>query len=195
MYKVGDEVVVQTLDDVKDEHENWAKNDGLLMYGVYVVTEVTDDGWLALEGHKLYHHRDRFRSQQAIELEAQEVDRHHPLWPEDPLVGPADFHAPGETLRYNDGKAQLSYILEFGRALDLISGVMERGALKYERKNWALGGKNVTLESLMDSTMRHLKDRMDGKVYDTESGHDVLAHAACGILFALYHHGQEPEGE
>ena len=89
-------------------------------------------------------------------------------------------------------KPQLSYILEFERALDLIAGVMERGAEKYARTNWKGFGPNSGLPILLDSVMRHLKARMNHEVYDKDMGTDHLANAACGLLFALYHHGEEP---
>ncbi len=131
-------------------------------------------------------------------------------WPEPPeptetpLPPPKQVWGPGlpiltaeaaVTTRYNQGKPQLSYILEFGRALDLVAGVMERGAMKYDRKNWQLGGENMSLESILDSVMRHLKASLSGEVFDRDMKTDHLANAACGILFALYHHGMRPKGE
>ena len=99
------------------------------------------------------------------------------------------------TTRYNEGKPQLSYILEFDYALDRLAEVMERGAKTYARNNWKLGGENTELESLLDSVTRHLKARLNGQVYDEKMGTDHLANAAAGIMFALYHHGVAPKGE
>ena len=92
-------------------------------------------------------------------------------------------------------KPQLSYILDFGRALALIAVVMMRGAFKYARNNWKGSGENASLPILLDSVMRHLTARQCGEVYDkAENGGintDHLANATAGLLFALYHHGQE----
>lgn len=89
-------------------------------------------------------------------------------------------------------KPPLSYVLDFGPALDRIAEVMARGAKKYSRNNWKGGGKNAELATQLDSVMRHLAARQCGEVYDADMGTDHLANAACGILFALYHHGKAP---
>lgn len=99
----------------------------------------------------------------------------------------------GELQRAGTGvKPPLSYILDFGPALDRIVEVMERGAKKYSRNNWKGTGKNADLAVQLDSVMRHLAARQCGEVYDAEMGTDHLANAVCGLLFALYHHGQKP---
>lgn len=96
--------------------------------------------------------------------------------------------------RYGTGKKPpLSYILEFDHAVDLISWAMDKGAKKYARLNWKNGGPNSELNILLDSVLRHLKARLNGEVFDQESGNDHLANAACGLLFALYYHGQAPQ--
>lgn len=100
----------------------------------------------------------------------------------------------GELQRAGTGvKPPLSYILDFGPALDRIVEVMERGAKKYSRNNWKGGGKNAGLSVQLDSVMRHLAARQCGEVYDADMGTDHLANAVCGLLFALYHHGQKPD--
>lgn len=99
----------------------------------------------------------------------------------------------GELQRAGTGvKPPLSYILDFGPALDRIVEVMERGAKKYSRNNWKGGGKNAELAVQLDSVMRHLAARQCGEVYDADMGTDHLANAVCGLLFALYHHGKKP---
>jgi len=98
--------------------------------------------------------------------------------------------------RYGTGKKPpLSYILEFDQAIDYIALAMERGAKKYARLNWKNGGPNSELSILLDSVLRHLKARLNGEVFDVESGNDHLANAACGLLFALYYHGKAPRGK
>jgi len=89
-------------------------------------------------------------------------------------------------------KPPLSYVLDFGPALDRIAEVMARGAKKYSRNNWKGGGKNAELAIQLDSVLRHLAARQCGEVYDADMGTDHLANAACGLLFALYHHGKAP---
>lgn len=95
--------------------------------------------------------------------------------------------------RFGTGKKPpLSYILEFDQAIDLIAYAMEKGAEKYSRLNWKNGGPNTELSILLDSVLRHLKARLNGEVFDKDSGSDHLANAACGLLFALFYHGQNP---
>jgi len=171
--RVGDTVTVAHLGDIEGESTNWAKTDHLEIGSRHTVMEITDDGWFLLDGKGFYHRPERFCT--------------FPFEPTDIMEG--------ETRRHNEGKPQLSYILEFDYALDLVAGVMERGAKTYSRGNWKLGGRHTELASLLDSAMRHLKDRQSGEVYDPKMGTDHLANAACNILFALYHHGQEPKGE
>lgn len=136
-----------------------------------------------------------------LELQEAEVpplyvgDDTFPVGPPEAFPAPLDFHEPGKlvsTLRYNKNKPQLSYILEFDHALDMIADVMTKGAVKYARNNWKLGGDNTELSSLLDSAMRHLKARQNGEDYDPDFGSDHLAMAACNILFALWHHGEWP---
>jgi len=88
-------------------------------------------------------------------------------------------------------KPPLSFILDFGRALALVAVVMLRGSYKYARNNWKGGGPNAELPILLDSVMRHLVARQCGEVHDLEMGTDHLANACAGLLFALFHHGQE----
>jgi hypothetical protein len=94
-------------------------------------------------------------------------------------------------------KPPLSYILDFGPALDHVAEVMNRGHILrgYERNNWKGGGKNATLDVLLDSVMRHLRARQCGEVYDPYDkkgiGTDHLANGCAGLLFALYHHGKD----
>ena len=95
-------------------------------------------------------------------------------------------------------KPQLSYILDFGHALAKVAEVMHRGHILrgYARNNWKGGGGNADLPTLLDSVMRHLEARQNGEVHDLFEkdgiGTDHLANACAGLLFALYHHGQEP---
>lgn len=109
------------------------------------------------------------------------------------LTAPGSMHVPVMQRAGTGVKPPLSYILDFDHALDRVVEVMERGAKKYSRNNWKNGGPNTELPVLLDSVMRHLKARENGEIHDADCGTDHLANAACGILFALYHHGKAPE--
>ncbi len=65
--------------------------------------------------------------------------------------------------RFNNGKAQFSYILDFGTSLEGLSKVMEFGAKKYSRGNWK---KGLDPHQTIDSLMRHLIKYCDGHVLD-----------------------------
>lgn len=95
-----------------------------------------------------------------------------------------------QTMRHNEGKPQLSHILEFDGALDELARVCEHGAVKYDRGNWKKGGPNAELFSLLDSAMRHAKKRANGEVFDTDpkmKNVRHLAQVAWNALAALYH--------
>ncbi len=92
------------------------------------------------------------------------------------------------SLRFNIGKPQLSYILEFDHALNGIAKVMEMGAEKYDRGNWKIG---LPKEQLLDSLMRHLVHLANGDSNDDESGLPHIHHVLANALFYAYHH--EPE--
>ncbi len=85
-----------------------------------------------------------------------------------------------EALRYNEGKPKLSEVLMFGNAIKNLAMVMQQGAVKYERRNWLLGGKPD--EEYLDSAMRHITEFIEeGEVYDPESGCHHLAHAVWNL--------------
>ena len=90
------------------------------------------------------------------------------------------------TIRHNQGKAQLSYIHQFGPALRELADVCTMGAEKYSRLNWQNGGSNTTVESLLDSVERHIHARLNGELRDLESNRHHLAHAAWGCLAAMW---------
>ena len=89
--------------------------------------------------------------------------------------------------RHNKGKPELSYWLQFPRSAEALSRVMEYGATKYERGNWALGGKPD--EEYVDSAMRHLTAMMKyyktgdkSDLFDKESGCLHIGHAMFNIM-------------
>ena len=62
----------------------------------------------------------------------------------------------GPAARYNEGKAQLSYLLDFPKAMDAFALVCMEGAKKYARDNWKRGGKPSA--EYLDSALRHMRD-------------------------------------
>ncbi len=91
-----------------------------------------------------------------------------------------------ETMRHNAGKPELSYVLEFEAALDELAEVSRKGAIKYARGNWKKGGANVTLQSLCDSALRHMRSALAGELRDKELGTLHIAQAAWNMLAATY---------
>ena len=92
-----------------------------------------------------------------------------------------------KAMRHNKGKPQLSYWLQFPRSAEALSNVMEYGAEKYERGNWALGGKPD--EEYIDAAMRHITKMMryyksgdKSDLYDEESGCMHVAHAMFNLM-------------
>lgn len=77
-------------------------------------------------------------------------------------------------LRYNAGKAELSYLLDLPRALTELCRVFEYGAAKYSRGNYKLGGKPD--EEYLDAALRHVFAARTA-ARDPESGCLHLAHA------------------
>lgn len=63
--------------------------------------------------------------------------------------------------RFNEGKPELSHILEFPRAMEELARLCTEGAKKYGRGNWKLGGKPQ--EEYMDSALRHLMALANGE--------------------------------
>jgi hypothetical protein len=57
--------------------------------------------------------------------------------------------------RFNDGKPQLSYILDNPEALDGLAHHFAMGTMKYSRNNYKKGLGQV---DIIDSMMRHIKD-------------------------------------
>jgi hypothetical protein len=102
----------------------------------------------------------------------------------------------GEMLRFNTGKAQLSYLpSSFWRALgdpedieyntDMLQGiakVLEFGAIKYAKDNWRTSGSWC---KCADSGLRHLMWYADGELCDGESNLPHLAHFGCNLAFLI----------
>ena len=82
--------------------------------------------------------------------------------------------------RNNEGKAQLSMVLEAKYALNGCAAVLEMGAKKYSRGNWR---KGLNHNEVVDSLLRHLTEYMSGGGFDEESGLLHVDHILCNALF------------
>jgi hypothetical protein len=95
-----------------------------------------------------------------------------------------------QSLRYNTGKPELSYILDVMPALKDMVAVMEFGGKKYERNNWQRG---FPREKLLDSMLRHVDAFYSGEDVDPESGLPHVGHILCNAAFLGYHFGSSSE--
>ena len=98
-----------------------------------------------------------------------------------------------KALRYNKGKAPLSYVTSAKYALEGCAEVFAFGAEKYDRDNWK---KGLPSNEIIDSLLRHLTQYQEGETHDEESGCHHLDHILCNAIFLAYHHnGKKEEAE
>ena len=83
-------------------------------------------------------------------------------------------------LRYNQGKSELSMILEARHALGGCAKVLEFGKVKYDRGNWR---KGLSHAQICDSMLRHLSAYLSGEDNDPESGLPHVDHVLTNALF------------
>ena len=83
-------------------------------------------------------------------------------------------------LRFNEGKAELSMILEAIYALTGGARVLSFGARKYSRGNWL---KGLSHTQIADSLLRHLCEWLAGNDIDPESELPHLDHVFINALF------------
>jgi hypothetical protein len=97
---------------------------------------------------------------------------------------------PGEILfvqpevgkKFDQGKPPLDlipaeFLLEVGKVLDF-------GAKKYDRANWAQG---IEYSRLISAALRHIYAFNGGEDKDPESGISHIGHAGCNLAFLSWH--------
>lgn len=94
--------------------------------------------------------------------------------------------------RKNQGKPELSYVLDAMPALKDMVAVMEFGAKKYARNNWQ---KGFPKDKLLDSMLRHIDAFYSGEELDPESGLPHVGHILCNAMFLAYHFGSHAKKE
>lgn len=72
-----------------------------------------------------------------------------------------------QAMRFNEGKPELGYLLDFPHAIVGMASVAAFGAEKYERDNWK---KGLPANQVINSLLRHLTSLKAGEVEDLESG-------------------------
>ena len=95
-----------------------------------------------------------------------------------------------EAMRHNQGKPQLSYLLDFPSATEAFAKVCEMGAKKYARDNWKKGRK---YRDTIDSLLRHLTKYANGEDNDAESGLPHMAHVMWNAAALLEYQVRHPE--
>jgi hypothetical protein len=90
-----------------------------------------------------------------------------------------------EGVKYDNGKPRMSLLFTLGSALLSVLDIIEYGAAKYpSADNWKKLPNGQ--ERYTDAALRHLQQSFNEDL-DKESGKPHLAHAACNLLFALWH--------
>jgi len=83
--------------------------------------------------------------------------------------------------KHDQGKPDLTLLDRI--AMEEVARVLMKGAEKYGRLNWQ---KGIDKERLLAAALRHIMASNDGELKDPEFGTSHLAHAICGLMFALH---------
>lgn len=79
-------------------------------------------------------------------------------------------------------KSNVAILFDMPLAVAEVAKVVDYGAKKYDRKNWALVDDKERYES---ASLRHQMEYHNGKYLDDESGLQHLAHSIASQLFLL----------
>ncbi|MEJ2248058.1 MAG: DUF5664 domain-containing protein [Candidatus Lokiarchaeota archaeon] len=81
-----------------------------------------------------------------------------------------------------DIKEKSKYRLIYTSMMDEISKIREMGARKYgDPESW----KTTLPIDHIEAAERHIRQFMDGEIYDKESGYTHAAHAICNLMFEI----------
>lgn len=96
------------------------------------------------------------------------------------LAAALEFDLGGPIVRFPE--EPLEMLLEIPRAVDAYCEVCVQGETKYPRGNYRMG---APITDYLDSMLRHLRARLRGEHFDSESGKPTAAHALWNLWQAL----------
>jgi hypothetical protein len=93
-----------------------------------------------------------------------------------------------EAMKFDDGKAPINLV---DRELIIETAkVLGFGAKKYEAHNWKIG---IPISRYYSALQRHMLAWNEGEDLDSESNLNHLSHAACNLMFMIYHAKNSPK--
>ena len=95
-------------------------------------------------------------------------------------------------IKYDQGKPNIAILFDTPLALAEVARVMDYGAKKYNRKNWALVKNKEQYES---ASLRHQMSYHNGEYLDSESDLEHMAHSITSQLFLLELRLREKQNE
>lgn len=91
-------------------------------------------------------------------------------------------------IKFDGGKAPMSLLPS--DALEEIAKVLDAGAKKYGKGNWA---KGLKISRLLDAAMRHMASFNKGEDMDEETKTLHVANAACNLMFVIWMMKNRPD--